>query len=381
MLRSGDTVTGGHPLVRSWGLHLRESSQLLAEAHASGRLPEPVRLDRGRTATGTVLARVHEAVRADAPPPPSPVDPADRSVQFHACYGPMRQVQVARDTILHLLAEEDDLSEEDVLVVCPDLDTFAPLVGAVFPGPSVEAAGDGPDTGDAPALRYRIADQSVRSVNPVLAAAAALFDLVGGRYESSAVLDFLSLEPVCGRFGFDEDELATVAEWVGATSVRWGLDAAHRTAFGLPETVTTNTWAFALDRLLLGVATAEVDLALAVGGMAPFGVEGGDVALLGRLAAALGHLTALGRQASAVRTVDEWVVVLRGACHELLAPRPVRPGRWMRSIGCGRTSSTRRRWAGSRPPRRSGSPTSGASSPGSSRTGPASRPSSPAASP
>ncbi len=320
LLRSGEAVAGGHPLVRSWGLHLRESSRLLADACASGRLPEPVRPDRGRTATGTLLARVHDAVRADAPPRPSPVDPADRSVQFHACYGPMRQVQVARDTILHLLAEEDDLTEEDVLVVCPDLDTFAPLVDAVFPGPSVAAAGDGPGTGDAPALRYRIADQSVRSVNPVLAAAAALFDLVGGRYESGAVLDFLSLEPVCGRFGFDEDELATVAEWVGATSVRWGLDAAHRTAFGLPESVTANTWAFALDRLLLGVTTAEVDLALAVGGSAPFGVEGGDVALLGRLAAALGHLTALGRQASAVRTVDEWVVVLRGACHELLAP-------------------------------------------------------------
>ncbi len=146
--------------------------------------------------------------------------PTDRSVQFHACYGPARQVEVLRDAIFHLLASEAGLIEDDIVVLCPALERFAPLVESVF-GPTADslatASSPLPGGGDhrgAPALRYRIADQSIRSSNPVVGATTEMLELVSGRFEAADVLDFLSLGPVRERFRFDDEDLATIGEWV-----------------------------------------------------------------------------------------------------------------------------------------------------------------------
>ncbi len=209
-----------------------------------------------RRARRTLLERLQADIRSDAEAVPGPVGPDDRSLRFHSCFGPMRQVQVARDAILHLLDDPaSGLAEEDILVVCPGLEKFAPLVEAVF-GPS----GGSPDASDstgAPFLRYRIADRSIRSANPVLGATAALLDLVSGRFEIAQVLDFISLSPVRERFGFDDADLAVLAEWATEARVRWGLDPDHRSGFGVPATVVGNTWQAALDRLLIGSAVAD----------------------------------------------------------------------------------------------------------------------------
>ena len=67
-----------------------------------------------------------------------------RSIQVHGCQGATRQVEVLRDAVLHLLADDPTLREDDVLVLCPDLTRFGPLVHAVL-GPSS-------DDGDRPAV-------------------------------------------------------------------------------------------------------------------------------------------------------------------------------------------------------------------------------------
>ena len=291
-LRSDDPTGSSlhHPLLRSWGRLPRESALLLGDRMAAGPVHLTTVAAPGAEPT-TVLGRLQADIRDDTVSPPAPRAPDDRSVRFHACFGPMRQVQVARDAILHLLADAGGgLAEEDVLVVCPDLERFAPLVEAVFGptgGPSA-ASGDG-----APPLRYRIADRSIRSANPVMGATAALLDLVAGRFEISEVLDFVSLAPVRTRFGFDDADLAVLAEWAAGTRVRWGLDPDHRAGFGVPATVVANTWQAALDRLLLGSAVADTELELAIGGIAPFGVDGGDLELLGAFARILECLAGL----------------------------------------------------------------------------------------
>ena len=64
-------------------------------------------------------------------------------MQFHACFGATRQVEVLRDVLLHLLNDPgSDLGEDDILVVCPAIEAFAPLIQAVF-GPSAEIVGTG----------------------------------------------------------------------------------------------------------------------------------------------------------------------------------------------------------------------------------------------
>lgn len=317
----GDDHTGAsvqHPLVRSWGRLHRETTVLVADGVARG-LPAPVPVDstpQRTRSTPTLLTRLHDDIAADrAPSGDLRLDEHDRSVQFHACYGTTRQVEVLRDVVLHLLADDGlSLREDDVLVVCPDLERFAPVIDAVL-GPSVDDPTrhrpDAVPTGAAPALRYRVADRSIRSANPVLAATTALLDLVAGRFDAPSVLDFVSLGPVRERFRLTDDDLARLADWVDATNVRWGLDAEQRVASGVPASITTNTWQAATDRLLLGAAVLEDDRSLAIGDVAPYGIESDDVVVAGRLADLMWRLGELAEQASTPRPVGEWVDLLR----------------------------------------------------------------------
>ncbi len=278
-----------------------------------------------------LLDRLQRDIRANAGSGAALVhDPADRSVQFHACFGATRQVEVLRDVLLHLFNDPDlDLDEDDVLVVCPAIETFAPLIQAVF-GPSAEVgtpAHQGPSAArGAPALRYRIADQSIRSTNPLLNATVALIELVGGRFEAPAVLDFLALGPVRERFRFDDDDLNDIADWVNGACVRWGLDPSHRASFGVPEAIRTNTWQAALDRLLVGATVHDDDLVLAVGDVAPYGVDGSGTDTVGRLAEALWHLQRLVVETRTPRTLSSWIEILRQTCAALFATD--RDGRW-----------------------------------------------------
>jgi exodeoxyribonuclease V gamma subunit len=331
--RANDPVD--QPLLRSWGRLPREAALVLAEAEETGLPPvERVESEQVNPSASTLLGRLQHDIRTDSAPRPIPVDHADRSIRFHACYGPVRQVQVLRDALLHLLAQPGTgLSEEDILVLCPDLDRFAPLVEAVFGRSSDGGVDEGAPDGEgkslgsprgrgAPALRFRIADQSIRTTNPMLGATAALLELVAGRFEAPAVLDFLALAPVRQRFRFDDDDLSTIAEWVADTEVRWGFDPRQRAGFGIPDVIVSNTWQAALDRLVLGATIHDDDRHLAVGGVAPFGVEGGDVEVLGRLAEAVRRLADLADRTLETLTVQSWVALVLQVTGDVFAAPP-----------------------------------------------------------
>ena len=106
----------------------------------------------------------------------SPARPGDRSIQVHACHGRARQVEVIRDAILHLLEEDPTLEPRDVIVMCPDIEAFAPLIQATF-GTFDPDDAEPPATAD---LRVRLADRSLRQTNPVLAVVAELLDPAAG---------------------------------------------------------------------------------------------------------------------------------------------------------------------------------------------------------
>ncbi|MDJ0114570.1 exodeoxyribonuclease V subunit gamma, partial [Rhodococcus erythropolis] len=81
--------------------------------------------------------------------------------QVHACHGPARQVEVLRECLLRLFEDDPTLQPRDVLVMCPDVETYAPLVRAAF--------GQGVHGHPGHLLRVRLADRGLRQTNPVLA--------------------------------------------------------------------------------------------------------------------------------------------------------------------------------------------------------------------
>jgi exodeoxyribonuclease V gamma subunit len=284
-------------LLASWGTDSRELQLVLGE-HADHHHPTA-------QPAATQLQLLQADIRADREPQPGL---PDRSIQVHSCHGRARQVEVLRAAILHELAEDPTLEPRDVIVMCPDIETFAPLIQATFGG-------------DEPDLRVRLADRSLRQTNPVLGVVARLLELADERLTASQVLDLADREPVRRRFGFDDDELGRIEEWVRASGIRWGLDAAHRAPFKLDQ-LPSGTWRAGLDRLLLGVAMTEDERRL-FGRVLPLDdVESDAIDLAGRLAELLDRLQQAVDALNLPKPIDEWAAALADAADALTATTP-----------------------------------------------------------
>ncbi len=214
---------------------------------------------------------------------------------MHACHGRVRQVEVLRDAILHALAADETLEPRDIIVMCPDVESFAPLIQATF-GAAERAGETEPDVPGEPApaaaggdLRVRLADRSLTQTNPVLAVVSQLLELAGQRLTASEVLDLIDRAPVRRRFGLDDDDLTHLQDWISQSGIRWGLDAPHRSPYKL-DAVPEGTWSAGLDRLLLGVTMTEDGQRLFADVLPLDDVDSRSIELAGRLAELIARL-------------------------------------------------------------------------------------------
>lgn len=269
----------------------------------------------------TLLGALQQAIVSDRATPATPyqLSDDDHSVQIHSCHGPDRQVEVLRDVVCGLLQDDPTLEPRDIMIMCPDLPRFAPLVAATF-----DAMGSGPITSHGHPgrrLRIRIADQSLTEVNPMLAVVERLLELAQSRITASALVDLCSRGPVAARFRFDAQALETIQALVTDSGIRWGLDGADRARFGL-EGFRQNTVKAGLARMLLGVALAETDHHH-VGLVLPLDrVDSSTVDLVGRLVEFVDRLTVVLAELSTPHTLTGWVGVLHRLIDLLLAPEP-----------------------------------------------------------
>ena len=304
--RSAELVA--HPLLAGLGRDARELQRTLATL--GGR--DEVVVSTGSTDERgpTMLGWLQHDLRANTVPDTGTRAGrvrarSDLSVQVHACHGPARQVDVLREVLVGLLADDPTLEPRDILVMCPDIETYAPLISAAFGMAEVTTEGDGHPGHQ---LRVRLADRALSATNPLLGLAATLVELAGGRLTATQVLDLAAEAPVRARFGFSDDDLDRLHRWVGDAGIRWGLDVVHRGRYGLQ--LDGNTWRSGLDRVLLGVAMSGDDHRYA-GGVLPLDdVGSGDVDLAGRFAEMLDRLHQFVAAAGSATTVTAWVEAL-----------------------------------------------------------------------
>ncbi|WP_278264444.1 exodeoxyribonuclease V subunit gamma [Nocardia sp. AG03] len=302
-----------HPLLAGLARDVRELQQRLnpvldSDVHSAGTAPAP-----------GLLGVVQTALREDRAPVTGAV--ADGSVEVHACHGPARQVEVLRDLLLAAFAADPALEPRDVLIMCPDVEAFAPLVRAAF-GQRGTGTVDVPSEGEHPAhqLRVRLADRGRAVTNPMLAVVLELLDLADGRVTVTQVLDLAASETVRRRCGFDDDDIERLREWAAESGARWGVGQRQREAFGLAD-FAQNTLNAAVDRILLGVTADEsgddwLDLALPLDD-----VDSNDVDLAGRFAEFVDRLAVCLRDLRGPRPATEWTSVLLRAV-ELLTEVP-----------------------------------------------------------
>jgi len=295
----------GHPLLASLGKVGREFHGLL-EGHAEYLEGDDDLFEEPPpTSMLAVLQGDLQHVRnrgADADCPALRVAPADRSIAVHSCHGPMREVEVLHDQLLACFDADPPLAPHDVVVMCPDIDAYAPYIDAVF----------GRAPGDAQGIPYRITDRRRAFTGEVPVAFSRLLAVVRPRLTATAVLDLLALGPIRERAGITLDDLGWIRSWVEQAGIRWGRDADERAAEGQPA-ADANTWRFGLDRLLLGYAM-EGRGSRVFGAVLPVDtVEGADALALGRLAELCERLFVWRDRLRQARPLTEWQAVLTDA--------------------------------------------------------------------
>ena len=161
----------GHPAARLARTRLARAApharrRPAAAAPTCARMPD------------TLLGWLQHDLRANTRPTPrrrSRPHDRDDSVQVHACHGAARQVDVLREVLVGLLQDDPTLEPRDILVMCPDIETYAPLISAAFgmADVAVEAAGH-----PGHQLRVRLADRSLAATNPLLGRRRPAVELV-----------------------------------------------------------------------------------------------------------------------------------------------------------------------------------------------------------
>ncbi|MFV0426553.1 MAG: exodeoxyribonuclease V subunit gamma [Beutenbergiaceae bacterium] len=318
--------TVGHPLLASLGRDARELQRTLValEPTTDNALDSGAEGEERAAETGpTLLGHLQADLRSNAEATPAmrarrSLGATDRSVQVHACHGPSRQIEVLRDVLLGLLQDDPTLAPRDILVMCPDIDTYAPIFEAAFGLATIGHDGD-PSAHPGHGLRLRLADRAPGQTNPVLDVAARLLSIANGRATATEVLDLANLDVVRRRFRFSDDDLAQLAQWVQHSYTRWGLAPDLRERYdlsGFPH----NTWSLGMDRLLLGVAMSEDGQRRFSQTLPLDDVASGEVDLAGKFAEFVQRIENAVRALYAAAVVPEWIEALRVAIDGLAEP-------------------------------------------------------------
>lgn len=223
-----------------------------------------------------------------------PLADDDDSLLVAVCHGPQREVEALRDELLRCLAADTTLQPDEIVVLCPDIETYAPYIDAVFARREGE-----------PFIPYAIADRGGRSSEPLFAAFLQLLALPQSRFAAEEIMGLLEVPALRRAFGIEEADLPRLIDWVRQSGIRWGRDAAHRAALGLPSEAT-HTWRFGLDRLLLGVVLPAAAPQSWQGVAPQAGLQWSDQVLVGNLVHFVETLFGLAEKLARPQSAVQW---------------------------------------------------------------------------
>ena len=293
-----------HPLLAAWGKQGRDYINLLDQHDERGSYESRFadinggRVDLFEAPAGdNLLQQLQQDILELRPLAETralwpPLDGStDNSLRFQVAHSAQREVEILHNQLLDAFERDPTLKPRDVIVMVPDVNSYAPHVQAVF---------GQYDRNDPRHIPFTLADQGQRGQQPLLIALEHLLRLPDSRLPVSEVLDLLDVPALRKRFALGEADLPTLRRWIEGAGIRWGLDQQRREARGLPAGLDGNSWRFGLRRMLLGYASGA---GAAWGSVEPYEeVAGLEAALVGPLSLLLdrldGHEQALAHPAT-----------------------------------------------------------------------------------
>ena len=231
-------------------------------------------------------------------------------VELHSCHSPRRELEALRNGIYGWFSENPASRPRDVLVLCADWQSYAPLVEAVF--------GAERDEG----MRIPVAvEGAVAEDTPLVHSFGDLLAFRDNRFEVNAVFALLGVPAIRRRFGIEAADVDTLMDIVRDANIHWGYDdddvlETLGDTSGGADGPLPYTWRRGLDRLALDAvmgprASSSLVDAGALGRILPCGnVESGRADVVARLGALVERLLRLRRDLRRPRSAEGWLDVL-----------------------------------------------------------------------
>ncbi|NLC35542.1 MAG: exodeoxyribonuclease V subunit gamma, partial [Alcaligenaceae bacterium] len=132
-----------HPLLASWGRQGRDYIALLEELEdesanqGSEPIPFMVAPAFAEVDETTMLGALQDDIRglrslADVKEAGRIAAAGDSSVHFHIAHSALREVEILHDQLLAAFNNDPELQPDDIIVMVPDIEQYAPYIEAVF---------------------------------------------------------------------------------------------------------------------------------------------------------------------------------------------------------------------------------------------------------
>lgn len=294
------SVNVGNPLLANLGQQGREFMALLND-YSTVNIEVFDEVQQSDESTGlSVLHQVQQDILTLTDQRNSVKNQQDNSIVFTSAHSALREVQGLHDWLLHQFNDDQTLTPKDVLVMCPQVEQYAPYVSAVF-------ARGWQDLADKiPPLPCSIADRVSKDSEPIVAAFTQLLSLPDSRFQVSQIIGMLRLPAMQNKFSISLEELDKISAWLEQACIHWGVNQQHKQqVLHSLEVNNAFTWQQGLSRLMRGFAFSDNPMYVDEQLYLP-NVEGNDAILLGKLMLIIEQLQHFSQNLGQEKTAVQW---------------------------------------------------------------------------
>lgn len=273
------TLISGNSLLVSWGKQGRDTLYMLVENETTDTdlfIDPWIREDSGHSVLAAIQKDIFSLTERNIFDPKWVSDEVlsetvvweklKHNVQIHIAYTPMREVEKVHDYILHLFARDPALKPNDLVVMTPNINLYAPYIEAVF-----GISRNNPEEN----IPYTISDQTYERSSSFFTSFFNLLTLPHQSITGSFVLELLSAHSIASRFSIAQNDLNIIKTWINNACIRGDYSEKDLQPDSEDIVKIFSTWERSFDRMLIG-SLLPPDSGLYAGDLYPYTAIGSD---------------------------------------------------------------------------------------------------------
>jgi exodeoxyribonuclease V gamma subunit len=304
---------GVHSLLSTWLQGSREAQLILGTFGVQPSFIENSEVTPNRNR----LQHLQQCVLLQPHVPAQQVPEKDFSLQIHRAHELTRQVEILHDALLHAFDELPDLEPHQIVILCADMTTSAPILRSIFDR-EVQVL-DKNGASRSVTIPLVVADRGLREVSEGARLLSAVLEAMGSRASRTSVMNVLAVDAVLSNLSLGREVIDIWNQLLDRTGMKWGLDSSQRAQQGFAATAgETYTWLSTVQQSLLGVFLPDAKPVAELGGVIPLDdLDTADVDAVVALSYLLSLLMNCEVQTRKQRSVAEWCLLLEELLVEL----------------------------------------------------------------